>query len=49
MSNSLVHTLRMIKFEHSVFALPFALCGAVVAAEGIPPMSDMVLLVLAAV
>ncbi len=49
MSNSLVHTLRMIKFEHSVFASPFALCGAVVAAEGFPPMSDMVLLVLAAV
>jgi 4-hydroxybenzoate polyprenyltransferase len=28
----------MIKWEHSVFALPFALTGAVLAAEGWPPM-----------
>jgi 4-hydroxybenzoate polyprenyltransferase len=26
----------MIKWEHSVFALPFALCGAMLAAHGIP-------------
>ncbi|MBV9669436.1 MAG: UbiA family prenyltransferase [Acidobacteriales bacterium] len=26
----------MIKWEHSVFALPFALCGALLAANGIP-------------
>lgn len=32
----LVTTLRMIKFEHSVFALPFALLGALLAAEGWP-------------
>ena len=25
-------TLEMIKWEHSVFALPFALCGAMLAA-----------------
>src|SRR5947209_202604 len=29
-------TLEMIKWEHSVFALPFALCGALLAAHGIP-------------
>jgi len=30
-------TLEMIKWEHSVFALPFALTGAVLAAQGWPP------------
>ena len=29
-------TLEMIKWEHSVFALPFALIGAMLAAHGIP-------------
>src|ERR1700710_2368686 len=29
-------TLEMIKWEHSVFALPFALTGAVLAANGWP-------------
>ncbi len=29
-------TLEMIKWEHSVFALPFALCGAMLAARGWP-------------
>lgn len=29
-------TLRMIQFEHTVFALPFALMGAVLAARGLP-------------
>jgi 4-hydroxybenzoate polyprenyltransferase len=29
-------TLEMIKWEHSVFVLPFALCGAMLAAGGIP-------------
>lgn len=29
-------TLEMIKWEHSVFALPFALCGAMLAAHGWP-------------
>lgn len=28
---ALIHTLQMIKFEHSVFALPFALTGALLA------------------
>jgi len=29
-------TLEMIKFEHTVFALPFALIGALLASEGVP-------------
>ena len=29
-------TLEMIKWEHSIFALPFALCGAILAAGGWP-------------
>ena len=29
-------TLEMIKWEHSIFALPFALCGAMLAAGGWP-------------
>src|SRR6202451_2572 len=28
-------TLEMIKWEHSIFALPFALCGAMLAASGL--------------
>lgn len=31
-------TLEMIKWEHSVFALPFALTGAMLAARGVPPL-----------
>jgi 4-hydroxybenzoate polyprenyltransferase len=31
-------TLEMIKWEHSIFALPFALTGAVLAAGGWPPL-----------
>uniref|UniRef100_E6QI94 Putative 4-hydroxybenzoate polyprenyltransferase n=1 Tax=mine drainage metagenome TaxID=410659 RepID=E6QI94_9ZZZZ len=30
-------TLEMIKWEHSIFALPFALTGALLAADGLPP------------
>jgi 4-hydroxybenzoate polyprenyltransferase len=29
-------TLEMIKWEHSIFVLPFALCGAMLAAHGLP-------------
>ena len=32
-------TLEMIKFSHTLFALPFALLSAVLAAEGIPRLS----------
>jgi 4-hydroxybenzoate polyprenyltransferase len=31
-------TLEMIKWEHSIFALPFALTGAVLAASGWPTL-----------
>lgn len=34
--NNLKLTLEMIKWEHSIFALPFALCGAMLAAGGVP-------------
>lgn len=33
---------RMIKIEHSVFALPFAFMGAFAAAMGVPPARDLV-------
>jgi len=34
-------TLEMIKWEHSIFALPFALCGAMLAADGWPGWSKL--------
>ena len=37
----LAATLSMIKFAHTVFALPFALLSAVLAANGIPPLPKM--------
>ncbi|MCH2111789.1 MAG: putative 4-hydroxybenzoate polyprenyltransferase [Planctomycetes bacterium] len=40
---------RAIKFEHSIFALPFALGGAWLGAHGWPPWGDLALIVLAAV
>ena len=40
-------TLRMIKFEHTLFALPFALLGAVLAANGIPVLHQLVWVVAA--
>ncbi len=33
--------LRMIKFSHSVFALPFAFTGALLASEGFPPFEKL--------
>jgi len=42
-------TLEMIKWEHSVFVLPFALCGAMLAANGWPSWSTLVWIVLAMV
>jgi 4-hydroxybenzoate polyprenyltransferase len=36
MLRSLKITLEMIKIEHTLFALPFALLGAVLAAQGLP-------------
>lgn len=37
----------MIKWEHSVFALPFALCGAMLAARGIPSGHQLLWIVIA--
>jgi 4-hydroxybenzoate polyprenyltransferase len=34
-------TLEMIKWEHSIFALPFALTGAMLAADGWPALSTL--------
>jgi 4-hydroxybenzoate polyprenyltransferase len=38
MARDIRATLEMIKWEHSVFALPFALCGALLAADGWPSL-----------
>ena len=40
-------TLEMIKWEHSVFALPFAFCGAMLAAGGIPSGHSLLWIVVA--
>ncbi len=42
-------TLEMIKWEHSVFALPFALCGAMLAARGWPSARQLVWILVAMV
>jgi 4-hydroxybenzoate polyprenyltransferase len=42
-------TLEMIKWEHSVFALPFALCGAMLAAGGLPTAHQVAWIVVAMV
>ncbi len=42
-------TLEMIKWEHSVFALPFALCGAMLAAGGWPRAQQLLWIVVAMV
>ncbi len=41
--------LSLVRFSHSVFALPFALCGAWLAAGGVPEARVLVLVVLCAV
>jgi 4-hydroxybenzoate polyprenyltransferase len=40
-------TLEMIKWEHSIFALPFALCGAMLAAGGIPTLRQLLWIIIA--
>jgi 4-hydroxybenzoate polyprenyltransferase len=42
-------TLEMIKWEHSIFALPFALCGAMLAAGGLPTLHQLAWIVVAMV
>jgi 4-hydroxybenzoate polyprenyltransferase len=39
----------MIKWEHSIFALPFALCGAMLAAGGWPTLHQLIWIVVAMV
>jgi 4-hydroxybenzoate polyprenyltransferase len=42
-------TLEMIKWEHSIFALPFALCGAMLAAGGRPAWHQLAWIIVAMV
>ena len=42
-------TLEMIKWEHSIFALPFALCGAMLAADGFPTVRQLLWIIVAMV
>ncbi|MCB1023103.1 MAG: putative 4-hydroxybenzoate polyprenyltransferase [Acidobacteria bacterium] len=42
-------TLEMIKFEHTIFALPFAFLGAVLAANGLPGFSQILWITVAMV
>jgi 4-hydroxybenzoate polyprenyltransferase len=44
--HNIATTLEMIKWEHSVFALPFALCGAMLAAGGLPTTAQLAWIVL---
>jgi 4-hydroxybenzoate polyprenyltransferase len=39
----------MIKWEHSIFALPFALCGAMLAARGAPTTHQIIWIIIAMV
>jgi 4-hydroxybenzoate polyprenyltransferase len=40
-------TLEMIKWEHSIFALPFALAGAMLAAHGLPTAHQLIWIIVA--
>ena len=46
---SLKTTLEMIKIEHTLFALPFALLGAVLAARGLPSARTLIWILVAMV
>lgn len=47
--NKLKTTLEMIKFEHTLFALPFAFLGAILAANGLPKWQQIVWITVAMV
>jgi 4-hydroxybenzoate polyprenyltransferase len=49
LSRSLKTTLEMIKFSHTLFALPFALLAAVLAARGLPALPTLAKILLAMV
>src|SRR5215471_14415544 len=42
-------TLEMIKWEHSIFALPFALTATILAAHGMPALRTLLWIVVAMV
>jgi 4-hydroxybenzoate polyprenyltransferase len=42
-------TLEMIKFEHTLFALPFAFLGAILAADGLPTIPQIIWITVAMV
>ncbi len=42
-----MHILRMIKFEHTIFALPLAYVGAIMGAKGWPGLHDAIFILLA--
>src|SRR5947207_644499 len=42
-------TLSMIKFEHTLFALPFAFLGAIMAANGLPTRGQLLWITVAMV
>ena len=48
-SKNLRTTLEMIKIEHTLFALPFAFLGALLAARGVPTLRQMLWITLAMV
>lgn len=47
MFRSLRTTLEMIKIEHTLFALPFAFLGAVLAAQGLPAITQILWIIVA--
>lgn len=47
--NSTRAFLELIKFEHTIFALPFAYLGMILAARGLPTWHDFILITLAMV
>ncbi|MDA8172489.1 MAG: putative 4-hydroxybenzoate polyprenyltransferase [Nitrospiraceae bacterium] len=49
MFKRLVHFLRMIKFSHSIFALPFAFTAAIMAAGGYPSLAKILWITVAMV
>src|ERR1700690_1199890 len=49
MLNKIKIILEMIKFEHTIFALPFAFTGALLAARGLPAWSTVLWIVVAMV
>ncbi len=49
LANKAILYLRMIKFSHSVFALPFAFTGAILAASGLPSLNQLLWITLAMV